>query len=133
MNSSYLKLLIFSLIVITGCSGDEDTDISKIQDQKSDARIQFAKCLSGKGWSFYSSVTCAACVAQKDLFGAEAVSFITEIECNPHAENANVELCINKNIIKTPTWILEENSKEIKRIEKYQLLSELSRESGCSL
>jgi hypothetical protein len=80
----------------------------------------------------YSSFTCSACRAQRKAFG-KAFAHIKEIECNPHAPNTQVDLCLEKKIKKTPTWILEKNEKETKRIEGYQLLENLAPKSGCEL
>ena len=79
----------------------------------------------------YSSYTCSACIAQKKLFGEEAFAHIKETECNPHSPNTKVELCIEKKIRITPTWILEKDGQEVMRIAEYQLLEDLVVHSDC--
>jgi len=78
----------------------------------------------------YGSSTCSACLAQRKMFG-EAFVHIREIECNPHAPDSEVDLCIAKKIRRTPTWILERDGQEIMRLQDYQLMETLSKESGC--
>jgi hypothetical protein len=101
-------------------------------DPTQEELVAFARCLTEKGWVMYGSFTCSACRAQRKAFG-KAFSHIEEIECNPHAPNTQVDLCLEKKIGKTPTWILEKNEKETKRIEGYQLLENLAPKSGCEL
>ena len=123
-------LLIFSTSLI-GCS-EQDTDKSEIQkDISPDTRVKLAKCMTQNGWVVYSSFTCSACTAQKKLFGEEAFTQIKEIECNPHAPDTNVELCVEKKIQITPTWMLEKEGLEVMRVAKYQLLEDLAMHSDC--
>ncbi|NOS80327.1 MAG: thioredoxin family protein [Nitrospira sp.] len=96
-----------------------------------DVREGLAMCLSERGMVMYGSITCSACRAQRKAFG-EAFSHVTEIECNPHAPNTRAELCIEKNIRKTPTWIIEKEGKETKRLEGYQLVEDLAAFAGCA-
>lgn len=124
-------IIIISINLFTGCSDEETDDALKIQDPAIKARIELAKCLTQKGWIMYGSFTCSACIASKKLFGEEAFAHIKEIECNPHAPNTKVELCIEKKIRDTPTWILEKDGQEIMRIAEYQMLEDLAKNSGC--
>jgi hypothetical protein len=107
------------------CGGGFDMGHSKQERQ-----AQLANCLTEKGWALYSSFTCPACRSQSRAFG-EAFEFIKEIECNPNAPNNQVELCLKMKIKKTPTWILEKNGEEVKRIESYQLLEDLASVAEC--
>ena len=78
----------------------------------------------------YGSFTCSACRAQQKTFG-KAFRHIKKVECNPHAPNTQVDLCLKMKIKKTPTWIQEKNGEETQRIEGYQLLEDLASLSGC--
>ncbi len=89
-----------------------------------------ALCLAEKGWVMYGSITCSACRAQRKAFG-KSFEHITEVECNPHIPNNQVELCLKRKIKKTPTWIREKDGKEIGRIVSYQLLEDLARLTDC--
>ena len=130
----HFSITIFTLCaaLFIGCSDQEsNNDALSTQDPLLRTKIELAKCLSQKGWVMYSSYTCSACIAQKKLFGEEAFAHIKETECNPHAPNTNVELCIKKNIRITPTWILEKDGQEVMRIAEYQLLEDLVVHSDC--
>lgn len=93
--------------------------------------VVLARCLTDKGFVMYGSITCSACSAQRKAFG-QAFAHIKEIECNPHAPNSQVQLCLKRKIRKTPTWIAEKDGKEVKRIEGYQLLEDLASFAGCN-
>ena len=94
----------------------------------------FAQCLNESGLKMYGSVTCSFCARQRDLFG-DAFQFINEIECDPRNENNQAELCISKNIERTPTWILEdENGNNLHKFEPgVQSLKTLSEISNCPI
>jgi hypothetical protein len=110
--------------------GNAHADDSRFENPDEATLVELATCLTEKGWVMYGSITCSACRAQRKAFG-KAFSHIKEIECNPHAPNTQVELCLERKIKKTPTWIMEKDGKEIKRIEGYQLLENLAPLSGC--
>jgi hypothetical protein len=92
----------------------------------------FTQCVTEKGWVMYSSFTCPACRAQQQLFG-QASTHLKIIECNPHAPNTQVELCLQKKIRYTPTWVREESDTELKRFKGYKKLEDLVSMTGCSL
>lgn len=127
------KLMFFLLCIASfaSCSDKEKDVITTEKDVAVIARSELAKCLTQKGWTMYSSFTCATCIAQKKLFGEEAFTYINEIECNPHAPNSKVELCIEKKIRSTPTWLLEDEGQEMIRFEEYQLLETLAMHVDC--
>jgi thiol-disulfide isomerase/thioredoxin len=91
-----------------------------------------ARCLVEKGWVLYSSSTCSACRAQMGLFGKTSKT-LKVVECNPHVPENQVDLCLKKKIRKTPTWILDKNGKEIKRLEGYRSVEEIVSFSGCGM
>ena len=120
-----LKILIFFvplLILISGCT----TQVKEATPEL----IEFSTCLTESGVKMYGSVTCSVCKRQKSLFGT-AFENIGEIECHPNGENPQTELCLQNNIEKTPTWVIEINGEEVKRAEGYQKLSDLAEFSGC--
>ena len=101
-----------------------------VTGQNASANEQLARCIAEQGWVMYGSITCSACRAQRKAFG-EAFAHITEIECNPHIADNEVERCLDRKIGKIPTWILEREGVEIRRIENYQLLEDLAALTGC--
>lgn len=92
---------------------------------------ELAQCMADQGWIMYGSVLCSACRAQRKLFG-DAFEAIREIECNPTIEGAQVELCLAREVRRTPTWIREREGDVIDRIEDFQLLDDLHRLTGCA-
>jgi hypothetical protein len=94
--------------------------------------VEFTKCMTNKGWAMYSSVTCPACRAQLELFGPAFVH-LKIIECNPHAPDTQVELCLKKKIRYTPTWLLEKSGTEVKRFRSYKELQDLAVMTECTL
>lgn len=97
---------------------------------------EFAQCLNEKGFKMYGSVTCQSCAKQRAVFG-DGFEYIREIECDPRNKGPieEVELCILKNIKRTPTWIQEDaEGNELYRFgEGFQKLKKLSEVSGCIL
>lgn len=92
----------------------------------------FAQCLTEKGVKEYGSYICSACAAQKKGLG-EAFKYIDYIECHPNGPNPQTQLCLKRNINKTPTWILEKDGEVVKRLEGFQSHEDLASFSGCPL
>lgn len=99
-----------------------------------DKYVAFGQCLYEKGFRMYGSAGCVFCAKQRALFG-EGIERVREIECDPRFEGAQYELCIEKNIAHTPTWILEDSDgNDIFRFESGVIsLAELSEKSNCPL
>jgi uncharacterized membrane protein len=95
---------------------------------------EFATCLYEKGLRMYGSAGCSFCAKQRAIFG-DAIENIHEIECDPRFPNAQYELCIEKDIAHTPTWILEDgNGNTVERLEDgVKKLEELAEVTGCQL
>ncbi len=95
---------------------------------------EFAQCLTDTGFVMYGSATCSYCAVQRAMFG-NAFEKIEEIECHPRNPNPQTELCVEKNIEGTPTWIQEDESgADVHRFPAGVVsLEELSRVSGCAL
>lgn len=96
---------------------------------------EFAQCLSDKGCVMYGSARCQYCGKQRKSFGDAFDKYITEIECDAREEDNDAERCIELEIEKTPTWMIEDGSGNvIDRLESgYKTLEELSEWSGCPL
>jgi len=93
----------------------------------------FAQCLTEKGVKMYGSYTCSACLAQIKMFGGHDGSFknVDYVECHPRGPNPQTDLCLRRNIKSTPTWILEQNNEETKRLVGLQTFESLAEFSGC--
>lgn len=126
------KIIISSFLAFLFIPGLAAGDPSRSDEASQDRLVEFAKCITEKGWTMYSSFTCPACRAQQKLFG-QATAHLKIIECNPHAPDTQVELCLKKNIRHTPTWVMTKNGTEIKRSKGYKKLDGLAAMTGCNL
>lgn len=93
---------------------------------------ELAKCLTNSGVNMYGSFRCGVCAKTRAMFG-DAFQYINEIECHPQGKNSQTELCLQKNIKGTPTWILEPNSIEVKRHTGFLSTEELAEFGGCPI
>ncbi len=121
-----LLLAILVLLTLSACS-------PKTSEQPTDKEVSMellADCLSSKGIVMYGKATCSACAATRKMFG-ESFHKIKEIECDPNQPNNEVDLCLKKEILKTPTWILEKDGADVKRADGYLTADELKETFGC--
>lgn len=114
---------VAALVFVSGC-----TTQSPVEGEL-DA---FAQCLYDSGVRMYGSFTCSICEKERQLFGS-SFEYIQEIECHPQGENPQTDLCLEKGIEKTPTWIREVDGVEVGRLLGYQTAETLAEFSGCSL
>ena len=91
---------------------------------------EFAKCITEKGVNMYGSFRCGICAKTRNMFG-DSFQYISEIECHPQGENSQLDLCLDKAIEGTPTWILEPAFFEEKRYTGFLSIEELEDFSGC--
>ncbi|MBI2546325.1 hypothetical protein HYV81_04040 [Candidatus Woesearchaeota archaeon] len=89
-----------------------------------------AKCLTEKGVREYGSITCSSCKAQEKAFGS-SFQYIDYVECHPRGPNPQTNLCLRRDIKKTPTFILEINGEEVKRIAGFQTFEALAEFAAC--
>jgi len=85
----------------------------------------FVTALNEKGVVYYKSVRCTNCKRQEALLG-EAYTKLNQVECHPEGINPQVELCLEKKIDHTPTFIIEADGVEVKRIVGLQSLENLA-------
>ena len=86
---------------------------------------QYVQDLNRAGVVYYKSVKCNNCKRQERLFG-EAIKELNSIECHPDGLNPRPELCLAKAITKTPTFILEPEGVELKRLVGLQKLETIA-------
>ena len=80
----------------------------------------------------YGSFKCGICAKTRKMFG-DSFQYINEIECHPQGENPQTELCVEKGIPGTPTWILEPNGILKKRATGFLSIEDLREFSGCNV
>ncbi len=86
-------------LTAAGCSSTP-TDTA----QTYEARL--AEHLDAEGATMYGAFWCPHCADQKDLFGS-AVDDVPYVECDPEGENAQPQLCRDKDIEGYPTWEID--------------------------
>lgn len=89
-------------------------------------------CANENNVTYYKSVRCANCRRQEQVFGP-AYSKLNSVECHPEGENPQVELCLEKDISKTPTFVIERDGAEIKRAIGIQQIPAFADFAGCSI
>ena len=90
-----------------------------------------AQCITESGVDMYGSFRCGICAKTRSMFG-DAFEGINEIECHPQGEDSEWELCQEKKISGTPTWIKEVDGLEIDRHTGFLSINELREFSGCT-
>lgn len=106
MKKLLIFLLLLAIIIISGCK-------KEIADKAT------TDCLASKV-KVYISTGCTACARQKEMFG-ENFQYLNAIDCK-----INPEECSDKNILRVPTWIINEN-----KLEGVQSIETLKRLAGC--
>ncbi len=90
-----------------------------------------AEALNAKGVVYYASFKCNNCKRQEKLLG-EAYKVLNHVECHPEGPNGNPELCLQKKIDHTPTFLIEKEGLEIERKVGLQSIEELSNLAGIN-
>lgn len=90
-----------------------------------EAEIALARHLTQIGAKEYVAWWCPHCHEQKQLFGKQAYSDITHVECDPNGKNARPDLCQAANVQSFPTWVIKG-----KTTAGVQSLEELAQASG---
>lgn len=86
----------------------------------------FARCLARNGATFYGTVWCPHCDAQRDLFG-RSFRWLSYVECSIDGTQAIAPECAG--LSGFPTWTFADGSQVGGRLS----LEQLARRSGCSL
>jgi len=129
-------IILILLVVIGGYTffSAPKTDTPTVVEVADGEYDTFAQCIYDSGLRVYGSATCSFCTKQKDMFEGSA-AYLKEIECDPRNPGSQTELCIQKNISHTPTWVHEdEEGNEVFRFQAGVLsLETLSERSGCPI
>ncbi len=96
----------------------------EIEKISSPASIELAKHLKRKNIILYNAYWCPHCHDQKEMFGKEATSNLTLIECARDGQNNQAELCQKKGISGYPSW--EINGKIESGVKTLDELADLS-------
>lgn len=77
---------------------------AQISTNSGNAEMALAQHLRQRGAKMYGAFWCPYCTRQKELFGQQAFSQITYIECDPRGQNGRPDLCRRANVNGFPTW-----------------------------
>jgi uncharacterized membrane protein/glutaredoxin len=101
----------------------------EIQSTSGPAEIELAKHLTQKGVKMYSAYWCPHCFEQKQLFGQQAWTAVTNVECAPDAKkNPQPAACTQAGVKSFPTWSI--NGKLEPGVKKLAKLGELTGYQG---
>jgi len=121
MKKILIAAMLALLILLAACQGSNPGKYDSL-----------AKCMTEKGVVEYGAFWCSNCAKVKRDFG-KSFQYINYIECDPRGENAQAQLCLEKDVKKTPTWTIEKDGVEVKRLVGYLNPKELSEFSGCPI
>lgn len=116
--------VIIAGIVVAGVTYFAQTSVKTTEDL-----TPLVEHLNEQGWVYYKSYTCSNCRRQEQIIGP-AYTKLNSVECHPEGPGGQPELCLEKEIDKTPTWLLEPEGEEVMRLEGTQSIKELEKVSG---
>ncbi|PIG91627.1 vitamin K epoxide reductase family protein [Gloeocapsopsis sp. IPPAS B-1203] len=93
-----------------------------------EAEIALAKHLAKVKAIMYGAFWCPHCHDQKQLFGQEAVQYISYIECDPSGINPQPQRCQAANVQGFPTWSI--NGQTVTGVQTLEELAKLSGYQG---
>lgn len=125
-----INMRIVAPVIIAGLLATGITYFAQTGTVTKTDNTPLAQCLNDKGVVYYKSVRCSNCKRQEKLFG-EAYKMLNSVECHPDEPDGNPQLCLQKKVDRTPTFILEPQNQEIKRLEGLQPLEVLADFAGC--
>ena len=101
---------------------------SEISTNSGAAETALAEHLRQRGAKMYGAFWCPYCTRQKELFGRQAFSQITYIECDPRGQNGRPELCRQAGVNGFPTW--EINGQQYRGMQTLNQLADISGYKG---
>lgn len=116
-------------IVLAGVVAAAITFIAQSGGGTKEDYSPFVDKLNSKGVIMYRSVKCANCKRQAKIFG-KAYTKLNAVECHPEGPKPEPERCLKMGINKTPTFLIEQEGKEIKRLEGLQQLDKIGEWAG---
>jgi uncharacterized membrane protein len=96
--------LIFYESVTGGPFPEPNKELLPITTNSGPAEIALAEHLTSVDAKMYGAYWCPHCHDQKQLFGKEAFSKVSYVECDPNGPNAKPDLCAAAKVKSYPTW-----------------------------
>lgn len=124
-NFLFKKALRMSIpVVIAGVVAAGITFLAQSGGGTKDDYTPFVDNLNKKGVIMYKSFKCANCKRQEKLLG-KAYKQLNQVECHPEGPDQEADRCLKMGINKTPTFLIEKDGQELKRLEGLQKLEKL--------
>jgi uncharacterized membrane protein len=136
-----LAALVVSLVFYNTATGGQINSLAptvapeqgigwEIKSVSGPAEVQLAEHLTRAGAKMYGSYFCSHCYEQKQLFGKQAWSKVTYVECSPGAlkNKPQPEVCQQVGIKGFPTWSID--GKLDPGVKKLAKLAELTGYKG---
>ena len=116
--------IVIAGVVVSGVTYFAQTSVVAKKDY-----TPFVEALNEKGLVYYKSYTCSNCKKQEQMIGP-AYKKLNSVECHPKGPNGNPQLCLDRGIEHTPTFMIEKNGEVLKKIEGVQKLEDLAKWAG---
>jgi len=97
---------------VTNSAGQTVNIPAKVKRKSTDQSIRLAKHLKASKSIMYGAYWCPHCSHQRELFGREAWSYITYIECSPKGYGFDAVALSSKDIDGFPTWTFPNEKKK---------------------
>lgn len=119
-------------VVIAGVVAAFVTFFAQTASTPTQDYTKLVECMNQAGVVYYKSVKCGNCKRQEKMLG-EAYKKLNSVECHPEGPNPQVQLCVDKGVTKTPTFILEPEGVELDRLEGLQPIQGLADFANCEI
>lgn len=93
---------------------------------KREAYVSFASCINDSGTTYYGAFWCPNCQKQKAMF-KQGGNFLPYTECSTPDGKGTLQVCIDAEIKKYPTWNFPDGT----RVEGVQTFENLSKGTSC--
>jgi len=97
---------------VTNSAGQTVNIPAKVKRASTDQSILLAKHLKASKSIMYGAYWCPHCSHQRELFGREAWSYITYVECSPKGYGFDAVALSSKDIDGFPTWTFPNGKKK---------------------
>src|SRR3990172_11724698 len=116
--------IIIAGVVVSGVTYFAQTSVVAKKDY-----TPFVEALNEKGLVYYKSYTCSNCKKQEQMIGP-AYKKLNSVECHPKGPNGNPQLCLERGIEHTPTFMIVKDGQIVKNLECVQKVPDLAKWGG---
>ncbi|KAL7526561.1 hypothetical protein ACHAWF_001819 [Thalassiosira exigua] len=77
---------------------------SRARRESTDQAVALAEHLRSTGTTMYGAFWCPHCSRQKELFGKEAWTYVSYVECDPRGYGSKFATCLEEGVDGYPSW-----------------------------